>query len=157
MAMLDVSPRFRSSLMPASGLSRTSLCAPSSGVRTSMVISHRSCCRLNASRNAAQSVRGMSRVGMASVSSETRRKCLLDFADDHGTALERLDRPRLVEVQHGVELIGEPRVEVVARALGFGKINDSDRALETRVTKKFCNCAPAKIEHEARYVDVVKK
>ena len=44
--------------------------------------------------------------------------------------LERLDRPRLVEVQHEVELLGQPRVEVVAGPFGLRQIQDADRALE---------------------------
>src|SRR5207237_8121728 len=88
----------------------------------------------------------------------TRRKRLLDLAADRGTALERLDRPRLVEVQHRVELIGESRMEVMARALGLGTINDSDRAFEPRLAQSFGKRAvTAKIEHEARHVDLVKQ
>src|SRR6266513_1225347 len=88
---------------------------------------------------------------------KTRWKCCLDFAGGHGNALERLDRARLVDVQHGVELIGEPRVEVVASALGFRKVNDSDRALQARFAEKSCERAPPKIEHEARDVDLVEQ
>src|SRR5215218_6490133 len=43
---------------------------------------------------------------------------------------ERLDGRRLVEVEHGVELLGELRVEVVAQALGLGPVDDADGALE---------------------------
>ena len=46
--------------------------------------------------------------------------------------LERLDRPRFIEVNHRVELSHEPRVEVMAHALGLGQINDPDRALKAR-------------------------
>src|ERR1044071_458110 len=41
-------------------------------------------------------------------------------------AFERLDRRRLVEMQHGVELLGEARVEVVAQPLGLGAVDDAD-------------------------------
>src|SRR5438552_856771 len=45
-------------------------------------------------------------------------------------ALEGLDGARLVEVQHGVELLGQPRAEVVARALGVRTIDHADGPLE---------------------------
>src|SRR5918992_4192351 len=45
-------------------------------------------------------------------------------------ALERLHGLRLVDMDHGVELLGERRVEVVREALGLGPVDDADRALE---------------------------
>lgn len=36
---------------------------------------------------------------------------------------------RLIEVNHGIELISETCVEVVAPPFGFGSIDDTDRAL----------------------------
>src|SRR5262245_19776384 len=47
-----------------------------------------------------------------------------------GRPLERLDGPRLVDVHDGVELIGQQRVEVVARALGVGTVDDADGPFE---------------------------
>src|SRR4051812_856835 len=45
-------------------------------------------------------------------------------------ALQRLERMRLVDVYDGVELVGDPRVEVVRDALGLGAGDDADRALK---------------------------
>ena len=53
----------------------------------------------------------------------------------HRTAFQRLDRPGVVEVDHGVELVGQPRVEVVAEAFGLGPVDDADRALEPRLAQ----------------------
>src|SRR4051812_3928288 len=39
-------------------------------------------------------------------------------------ALQRLKRMRLVDVHDGVELVGDPRVEVVRDALGLGAVDD---------------------------------
>src|SRR5689334_8691333 len=47
-----------------------------------------------------------------------------------GGVLQRLDRPRLIKVEHGVELICQPRLEIVAHTLGFGTIDHSDRPLQ---------------------------
>src|SRR5688572_504130 len=47
-------------------------------------------------------------------------------------ALERLDGAGLVDVDHGVELLRQTGVKVVALALGLGSIDHADRALEAR-------------------------
>ena len=46
--------------------------------------------------------------------------------------LQRFECPCLVDVHHGVELIGKPGGEVVAHALGLGPVDDANRALEPR-------------------------
>src|SRR3979411_1212061 len=46
--------------------------------------------------------------------------------------LERPHGPRLVRVHHDVELVGQPRPEIVTPTLGLGQVDDSDRALELR-------------------------
>src|SRR3979490_1162555 len=40
------------------------------------------------------------------------------------------DRPRLIEMEHCVELVGQLRAEIVALALGFRTVDPTDRALE---------------------------
>ena len=37
---------------------------------------------------------------------------------------------RLVDVDHRVELVGEPGIEVVRDAFGLGPVDDADRALQ---------------------------
>ena len=58
-----------------------------------------------------------------------------------GGVFQRLDRPRLIEVKDGIELLWQPRVEVVAHALGFGAIDDPDRPLEPRIAQGIANGA----------------
>src|SRR5258708_29619508 len=43
-----------------------------------------------------------------------------------GSALERLERTCLIEMQHGIELVRHPRPEVVAHALGFRAVHLPD-------------------------------
>src|SRR4051812_26027372 len=45
-------------------------------------------------------------------------------------ALQRLQRAGFVEVNEGVELVGEPGLKIVAPALGLGTVDDADGALE---------------------------
>src|SRR5215831_18390812 len=60
-----------------------------------------------------------------------------------GGVLEWFDCLRFIEVQHGVELVRQPRPKVMAQALGFGQVDDPDRPLEPgaayalRMDKKF--------------------
>src|ERR671918_1180865 len=59
-------------------------------------------------------------------------------------ALERLDGVCLVDVDHGVELLRESRVEVVRDALGLGPVDDPDRPLRPPTAE------PNGIDEEAR-------
>jgi hypothetical protein len=56
-----------------------------------------------------------------------------------GGVLERFDRPRLIEVEHGIELVRQPCQEVVAQALGFGTVDDPDGPLELGVAQALCH------------------
>ena len=47
-------------------------------------------------------------------------------------ALERLERAALIEMNHGVELLREPRREVMAPAFRLRPVNDADGALQAR-------------------------
>src|SRR5215510_8817438 len=47
-------------------------------------------------------------------------------------AFERRERARRVDVDDRVELLRQPRAEVMARALGLGLVHDADRPLEAR-------------------------
>src|SRR5262245_65023200 len=46
--------------------------------------------------------------------------------------LQRRERGGGVDVNHGIELVCNPRMKVVARAFGFGLIDDANRAFEPR-------------------------
>src|SRR5207237_1430227 len=46
--------------------------------------------------------------------------------------VERLDRAGAIEVDEGVELLGRPRLEVVAQSLGLRPVDDADRPLQAR-------------------------
>ena len=73
---------------------------------------------------------------IAYTSLHSERVCLRDFARvPLGGALERFDRARFIEVEHGVKLVPELRPEIVAHALGFWPINDTDSALELAVAQ----------------------
>src|SRR2546422_8007566 len=48
-------------------------------------------------------------------------------------AFQRLERRRVVDVQHVVELVGQPRAEVMTQAFGLGTIDDANRALQPRI------------------------
>jgi len=50
--------------------------------------------------------------------------------------LERFDGPRAVDVDHGVELFGELRLEVVALTLRLRFVDDTDRPLEERTAAR---------------------
>jgi len=45
-----------------------------------------------------------------------------------GVPLQWLDGPRLIEVQHEIELLWQPRMEVVTDPLVLGQIQDADPA-----------------------------
>src|SRR5438105_94233 len=157
--MIEIVPEplvFRSALTPIRGFSRSSLWTPSPSVTTSMLTSHRSCWRLKLSRNVTHFSRGMSRLGTAR-SSNSRGKRLRDFAARSSDALEGLDGPRFVEVQHGVELIGQSRMEVMAHALGFRPVDDADRPLEARLAQALHGSAAAQSQHEAADAYLVKE
>ena len=49
-----------------------------------------------------------------------------------GVPLQRLDRPRLIEVQHEIELLWQPRMDVVTDPLALGRIQDADRAFQNQ-------------------------
>src|SRR6185437_2941972 len=72
--------------------------------------------------------------------------------------LERLDRARLIKVQHRVELTGQARVEVVTHALGLRRVDHANRALETLVMQRVRHVAAvAQSQEEARQARVVKE
>src|SRR5688500_7692626 len=73
-------------------------------------------------------------------------------------AFERLDRPRLVEVEHGVELLGEARVEVMAQPLGLRAVDDADGALQPRPCQEVARRSLlAEVEHEALDTGLVEQ
>src|SRR5438046_5750561 len=53
-----------------------------------------------------------------------------------GIALQRLDRACFVEVEKGVELQRQLRMEVAALALGVRAVDHADRALEPRLEQR---------------------
>ena len=53
--------------------------------------------------------------------------------------IQRLHRSGLIEVKHRVELLGQARVEVVARPLRIRTIDNADSALESRLTERVEN------------------
>src|SRR5437879_12933279 len=64
------------------------------------------------------------------------RVCLPGFAGiPLCGALERLDGASLVEMKNGVELVGQSGFEVVAEALGFGPVTDTDGGFEARLAQ----------------------
>ena len=63
----------------------------------------------------------------------------------------------MIEVEHGVELIGEPRVEIMADHLGVRPINHADGTLEPFSAKSRRNVVSAQIEIETRKIDIVKQ
>src|SRR5437763_2442830 len=72
----SASPPFKSAVMPTSGNSCASSCAPMSLPNTSTVTSQPSCCLLNVSKKAFHSSRGISRVGIiAPYPLRTCREC----------------------------------------------------------------------------------
>jgi hypothetical protein len=50
-------------------------------------------------------------------------------------ALQRLEGASFVEVDHGVELVGNPRAEVVALPLGLRSVDDVDGPFQPRRTE----------------------
>src|SRR5438067_7103296 len=75
-----------------------------------------------------------------------------------GRALERLNGARLVEVDHGVELIPQPGLEVVADAFGLRSIDDAYRPLQARLPKARRQLAAiAQCERDARAPDRVEE
>src|SRR2546427_344703 len=72
--------------------------------------------------------------------------------------LQRFHRSSLIEVYHRLELVGEPRVEVVADPLRFREIDHSNRALKLRCAQ-YLREKPVvpKEGHELRYLDLVKQ
>src|SRR5438270_10365903 len=52
-----------------------------------------------------------------------------------GGVLQRFDRPRLIKMEYSVELICQPRLEIVAHTLGFGTIDHPDRPLEPGIAE----------------------
>src|SRR6266540_6636081 len=81
--------------------------------------------------------------------SNTRGKCFRDFAARRRDALEWLHGARFVEMQHGIELIGQPRMEVVAHPFGLRPVDDANRPLESRFAQSLHGNAAAQSEHEA--------
>lgn len=65
--------------------------------------------------------------------SNPARECLRRFfADPSGACFERLKRLRLIKVNHGIELIQQPSMKIVANALAFRAVNDTDGTLQAR-------------------------
>ena len=64
---------------------------------------------------------------------------------------------RVVEVDHGVELVGESRLEVVAVALGLGAVDHADRALEPGLAQRGSCGRCRSREPEALDADVVEE
>src|ERR1700704_4101319 len=87
-----------------------------------------------------------------------KRECLRHFARvPFGSALERLDRPRFIEVEHGIKLITQPRPEIMTHPLGVGPVDHADCALELWVAQsfhRFLVLTPG--EQELREVRVMK-
>src|SRR6185312_4410504 len=72
--------------------------------------------------------------------------------------LERLDRPGDVVMQHGIELVRKPGVEVMAGPLAPGSIDHADRALQAWLAKRLGNRpAVAQDEQETEEIRLVKK
>src|SRR4051812_36560615 len=69
----------------------------------------------------------------------------------HTCALERLDRGRDVDVDHSVELITEPGVEVVRETLGLRAVDDPDCPLELTAAES------RRVEQEVRHTGLVKE
>src|ERR687898_2770020 len=65
--------------------------------------------------------------------------------------LEGLERPRLVDMDDGIELIGEPGLEVVREAVRLGPVDDPDRALEP------FSLDPGRLEQEMRRPGLVEQ
>src|SRR5215216_5460012 len=131
-------PSFNSAVTPSSGFPSASTCAPIPSPNTSTVTSQPSCCRLKLSKNPTHSSRGISLIGNASPRLlNAGRECLRYFTrlpclPTRG-ALQRLDRSRLVEMNDGIELLWQPRVEVVTLALRLRAVDDPDGALQPRL------------------------
>jgi NAD(P)-dependent dehydrogenase (short-subunit alcohol dehydrogenase family) len=51
-------------------------------------------------------------------------------------ALQRLDRPRDIDVDHRIELLGQLREEVVTLAFGLGPVDHADRTFEPRLAQQ---------------------
>jgi hypothetical protein len=69
--------------------------------------------------------------------------------------LEGPQRARRVDVDHDVELLGEVRVEVVARALRLGTVDHADRALQPGLAPHGRHVAVDE-EREARHAQAWK-
>src|SRR4051812_17982383 len=73
-------------------------------------------------------------------------------------ALQRLQGVRFIEVNEGVELLGQPGLEVVAPALGLGAVDDADCAFEARCAEQGGGVVlRAQIEPELREPDCVEE
>ena len=48
------------------------------------------------------------------------------------SAFERFDGPRFVDVDHGIELLRDACVEIMALPLGLRPVNDPDRPFKQR-------------------------
>src|SRR5205814_3066865 len=156
----SASPPFKSAVMPTSGNSCASSCAPMSGPNTSTVASQPSCCLLNVSKKAFHSSRGISRVGIiAPYPLHTRRECFGWLARlPQRVSLKRFERTRLVQVNDGVELLRQACIEVVTLSLRLRQIDDADGALKARPAQSTCGLpAIAQGEQKPRQSYVVKQ
>src|SRR5262245_48669308 len=73
-------------------------------------------------------------------------------------AFERVERACLVDVDDRVELIGEPRAEIVARPLSVRLVDHTDRPLETRRLQQRLHCSVLAWQDEkSRDIHVVKQ
>src|SRR5438552_15133642 len=89
--------------------------------------------------------------------SNTRGKCFRDFAAWRRDALEWLHGARFVEMQHGIELIGQPCMEVVAHPFGLRPVDNADRPLESRSAQALHGSATAQTKHETADAQLVKQ
>ena len=73
-------------------------------------------------------------------------------------SLQRLNGAGFVDMDDGVELLRQARFEVVAQALGFRQVNDSDRAFQSLAGE--CLLQPAICageQHKFPHIRFVKK
>src|SRR5947209_127551 len=80
------------------------------------------------------------------------------FRDPAAAALERLEGMRFVQMDHRVELPHQLRMEVMALALGFRKVDDADRALQARrLQSRDQFRIAAQEQHEALGANIVEE
>src|SRR6266571_3811091 len=73
------------------------------------------------------------------------------------SAFERNQRLGPIDVDHCVELVGQPAFEVMAQALAFRQINHADGALQERSMESLRHLAVMQREEEGRNARLVKQ